>query len=256
MKEAWIIEALDKPVWMNHEGEIVMSEEEALGMKFTYQVNHPECMLFVDEVGNNTKMKDYGNAGGERLLKNKNQKGNITAATSDAHFTVLGFTAATREPVMCEIIFPGHELTSEQHLGVDIQFPMVDGAFSMRANSGSEKRFLGGPKCCLKGKEVPAFIYCSPKGGITSELLKQMLERMDSFDLFSHVPSGPLPFLLLDGQCGRLQLPFIRYTNHPDHSWIVCLGLTNGTALWQIGDSAKQNGCWEISITKFKRALV
>ena len=40
---------------------------------------------------------------------------------------------------MCAIIFPGHELTSEQQLGVDIQFPMVDGYFSMRANSGSGK---------------------------------------------------------------------------------------------------------------------
>ena len=36
MKEAWILEALDEPVWMNREGEIVMSAEEALGMKVTH----------------------------------------------------------------------------------------------------------------------------------------------------------------------------------------------------------------------------
>ena len=147
MKEARILEAFDEPVWMNCEVEIVMSAEEALGMKVTHRLKHPEYMLFVEEFGNNTNMKDDGNAVGERLLREKHQKSKITAATSDAHFTVLGLTAATGEPVMCAIIFPGHELTSEQHLGVDIQFPMVDGAFLMRANSGSGNRFPGGPKC-------------------------------------------------------------------------------------------------------------
>ena len=83
-------------------------------------MKHPEYMLFVDEVGNNTNMKDDGNVGGELLLKDKHQKVKITAATSDAHFNIFGFTAATGEPVVCAIIFPVHELTSEQHLGVDI----------------------------------------------------------------------------------------------------------------------------------------
>ena len=40
-------------------------------------------------------MKDDGNVGGEILLKEKHQKVKVTSATSDAHFTVLGFTAAT-----------------------------------------------------------------------------------------------------------------------------------------------------------------
>ena len=100
MKEARIIEALEEPVWMNREGEIVMSAEEALGMKVTHHLKHPKYMLFVDEVGNNTNMKYYGKFGGKRLLKEKHQKSKITAATSDAHFTVLGFTATTGEHVM------------------------------------------------------------------------------------------------------------------------------------------------------------
>ena len=41
MKESRILEALDEPVWMNHEGGIVMSADEALGTKVTNQVNHP-----------------------------------------------------------------------------------------------------------------------------------------------------------------------------------------------------------------------
>ena len=148
---------------MNSEGGIVMYVEEAIGTKVTHRVKHPEYMIFVDEFGNNTNMKYYGKVGGKRLLREKRQKAKITAATSDAHFTVLEFTAANGEPVMCAMIFPGHELMSDQHLGMDIQFPMVDGAFSMHANSGYGKRFPGGTKCCFQGKEVPSFIYCSPK---------------------------------------------------------------------------------------------
>ena len=122
----------------------------------------------------------------------------------------------------------------------------------MRANSGYGKRFPGEPKCYFQGKEVPVFICCSPKGRIKSELLKEMLERMDSFDIFPCIPGGTLPFILLDGHGSRLQLPFLRYTNDPDHPWILSLGLPNGTALWQVGDAAKQNGCWKMSITKLK----
>ena len=157
---------------------------------------------------------------------------------------------------MCAIIFPGHELTSEQHLGVKIQFPMVCGAFSMIGNSGSGKRFPGGPKFSFQGKEVPAFIYCSPKVCITSELLNERLERMDSYDIFPRVPGGPSIFLLLDIHVNWLQLPFLSYTNRPDHPWIVCLFLPNRNAIWQVGDSSEKNVCWKMSITKSKRALV
>ena len=144
---------------------------------------------------------------------------------------------------MCAIIFPGRDLMSEQNLGVDIQFPMVDGGFSMRANSGYVKRFPGEPKYCFRGKVVPAFICCSPKGRITSELFNKMVERMDRFNIFPRVPGGPLPFLLFDGHGIRLQLQFLRYTNQPDHPWIVCLDLPNETTLWQVVDATKQNGC-------------
>ena len=77
-----------------------MSAEEALGMKVMHRVKHPEYMLFVDEVGNNTNMKDDEKVGGKRLLKEKRQKANITAANSDARLTFLEFTAATGEPVL------------------------------------------------------------------------------------------------------------------------------------------------------------
>ena len=65
MEQARILEALDEPVWINHEGGIFMSAEESLGMKVTHRLNHPEYMLFVDEVGNNINIKDDGKVRGE-----------------------------------------------------------------------------------------------------------------------------------------------------------------------------------------------
>ena len=51
-------------------------------------------------------------------------------------------------------------------------------------------------------------------------------------------------------------MPFLRYINDKDHPWKVCLGLPNGTALWQVGDSAEQNGSWKMAMTKYKREFV
>jgi hypothetical protein len=154
-------------------------------------------------------VKDDGRVGGERLLKARGQAAEVTAATSEAHFTVPGFTAATGEPVMFAIIFAASELTQELQLGVDIRAPLVEGDDSIRGNYGPGKRCPGAPSCNSRGAEVPPFVCCSPKGGITSELLRSMLERMDSLDLFPRgAEGGPLPFLLLDGHGSRFQLPF------------------------------------------------
>ena len=166
--------------------------------------------MFVDEVGNSTNMKDDGNVGGEKLLKKKGSKVRFTAATNDAHFMVLGFASGTGAPVICGIIFATHELTPEQQLGYDIQADMVENDFSMRTNNGPGKRYPGGPICRFNGVDVPEFICCSPKVGITSNLLAQMFQRMDQFNFSPQTQTGPVPFLLLDGHGSRLHLPFLR----------------------------------------------
>jgi hypothetical protein len=202
MEQAGVLEDLEEPVWMNFAGEIVGSEEEAFGEKVRQTVKHADYIFCVDEVGNNTNMKEEGRIGGERLLKAEGQSAGVTAATSSAHFSVLGFTAGTGEPVMCAIIFAAGEMTQELQLGIDIRSPMVEGDDSIRANYGAGN---------FRGILVPPFVCCSPKGGITSELLRAMLKQMDSLDLFPHTPGGPLPFLLLDGHGIQFQLPFLRY---------------------------------------------
>ena len=69
--------------------------------------------MFVDEVGNNTNMKDDGNVGGEKLLKKKVSKARVMAATNYAHFTAHRFMSGTGAPVTCAIIFVAHELNPE-----------------------------------------------------------------------------------------------------------------------------------------------
>ena len=153
-----MLEDLEEPVWMNLEGDIVNSEAEAFGEKVSQTVKHPDYVLFVDEVGNNMNMKDNGRVGGERLLKGRGQTAEITTATSEAHFTVLGFTAATGEPVMCAIFFAGSELTQELQFGIDIRAPMVEGDDSIRGNYGPGKRYPGAPTCNFRGTIVLPFV--------------------------------------------------------------------------------------------------
>jgi len=78
---------------------------------------------------------------------------------------------------------------------------------------------------------------------------------MDSLNLFPRTEGGPLPFLLLDGHGSRFQLPFLRYVNADEHKWKVCIGVPNGTAHWQVGDSDEQNGSWKMATTRDKRHL-
>ena len=77
-------------------------------------------------------MRDDGRIGGERLLRARGQTAEVTEKTSEAHFTVLDFTAATGEPVMCVIFFAASEMTQELQLGIDIRAQIVEGDNSVR----------------------------------------------------------------------------------------------------------------------------
>jgi hypothetical protein len=178
---------------MNLAGEIILPESEAFGEKVSKMVKHADYLLFVNEVGNNTNMKEDGHIGGERLLQARGQTAEVTAVTSNAHFAMFGFTAGTGEPVICAMIFAAGEMTQELQLGVDIWAPLVEGDDSLRGNYCPGKQYPGAPTCKFRGKVVPPFICCrSPKGGITSELLRAMLEHMDSLNLFPRTDGGPL----------------------------------------------------------------
>jgi hypothetical protein len=50
--------------------------------------------------------------------------------------------------------------------------------------------------------------------------------------------------------------PFLQYILDPEHPWEVCLGLPNGTHVWQVGDSVQQNGSYKPGLVIAKRELV
>lgn len=59
-------------------------------------------------------------------------------------------------------------------MGVDITKP-IDGPELMN-NTGENKHYPGVPTYHFCGKDVPAFICCSPNDGITSDLSTMMLQ--------------------------------------------------------------------------------
>ena len=147
-------------------------------------LKRPEYLLFIDKVGNNTNMKDDKRCGGERKIGIAGEKTKTEVSTNDSHFPTLGFTAATGEPVMCAQIFSGSTINSHIQCGIDIRTAKGPNGDTMEDNFGLGQRYPGGPTCIFRRKLVPCFVCVSEKGGITSELLKQMLQRMDQLNLF------------------------------------------------------------------------
>lgn len=258
MVEGGIAERLDNPVWLNKEGQIVEHEEEAFGLPTRYRLLHPNKLLFVDEVGSNTSQAKDGNMGGEKFLVLNKERPLQRSACKDSHFTVLGFTTASGEAVMCAIVFAAQELDPGWVLGLDPFAPWVGEENDVKANSSKDKRHPLGPECELMGKRVPTFCCCSVNGSITSDLLTEMLRTIDEIGVYDRSDNIP-PFLILDGHGSRFELPFIEYINgrtRDNKQWNVCIGVPYGTSYWQVGDSTEQNGCFKMSLTRAKNNLL
>ena len=118
-------------------------------------------------------------------------------------------------------------------------------------NSGPGKYFPGAPVCNYKGKVVPAVIRWYESASIASNILVEVFQTMAHYNLFPRT-DGVKPFVLIDGHKNRLEMPFLSYINNPKDSWIVCIGVPYGTAVWQVGDSKEQNSSFNISTNKGK----
>jgi hypothetical protein len=55
----------------NDGGEIVELENDAFGCQSSYELIHPDWLVFVDDVGNNTSQAKDGNVGGQTFLCGK-----------------------------------------------------------------------------------------------------------------------------------------------------------------------------------------
>ena len=255
MNMAGVAEKLSEPEWQNQSGQKVSCESEATGEKVEYRILHPDYILHVDEVGNNTCQRDDGHKGGQKYLVERDSQPRTSCSTSEAHWTTLGFTSGTGEPVLCGIIFAAEKLSVEERLGIDIFAKCRDDDMFGNENYGPGKYFPGGPKCRFRGHEIPCYVTCSPKGSITSTILADMLKWIDGYGVFPRVPGGPTPFLLLDCHGSRLEVPFLKYINDTKHKWVVCIGVPNGTSIWQVGDSNEQNGTYKMYCSEYKKML-
>ncbi len=246
----------NEAVFRDENGCVVEDEESAVGLKSPYELIHPEWLIFVDEVGSNTAQTKDGQVGGQLFLCGKDARPQQRAAVKDSHFTVLGFTAASGEPLMCSIIFSSKHMKDEWRLGFNPFVTWAGEEDDLEQNTGGEdKVFPLGPQCTFMGKKVPCYTCCSENGSITGQLLTDMLSAIDKAKVFDR-SVGLNPFLFLDGHNSRFELEFLQYIHNPETKWEVCIGLPYGTSYWQVGDSTEQNGCFKMALYKAKQELV
>ena len=120
--------------------------------------------------------------------------------------------------------------------------PLPSDADEMTVNDcfGEDNAFPGGPVCEFQGKELPTLCQWSEGGGITPQILTNILKRIDDSDVLDR-SDGVKPFLLVDAHQSRLSLEFLQYVNNKEHSWSVCIGVLYGTYKWQVAGSEELN---------------
>ena len=257
MVDAKVAIQLEEEVFVKPDGTITEKEEESVGRKTKFLLTRPEYCLYVDEVGCNTSQKSDGNVGGQKFVVGTNQRALISASHQDCHFTVLGFTNALGEAVCCVIILAASEVRAKDVMGLQpwVTTQIGNVTTNLEENShGPEKYYPYGPTCHVNGKVVETLVTCSESGSITSEILTQVLTHLDTHLCWDRVEATP--FLLLDGHGSRFELPFLNYIRSEETKWKVCIGVPYGTNLWQVGDSAQQNGAFKSKLSEEKAKLL
>ena len=80
---------------------------------------------------------------------------------NDRHFTCLGFTDLTGEPVMCVVIVAGVTEAYEVEVGIDITTEVIGDPLDedyFKINRGKGKMFPIGPECKFNGKSIPTLV--------------------------------------------------------------------------------------------------
>jgi hypothetical protein len=273
--DARVARRLDEAVFQNMNGETVDNPEEKylfdidsnapeqpLGLPCEHEIVNPDYLLFFDETGCNTNQKKDGHNGGEKYVCGRGMRPKQIASNRDRHFTVLGLTAASGDPVLCVVIFASERkgVAASWAEGIDLTVDPVkdeDGAVLLeKVNFGEGKYFPSGPTCFFRGKEIPYLPLTSPSGGITGELLVSILSWLDEREIFERFDGGPEPFIVVDGHESRLQPVFVDYITDPKHIWHVNFGIPHATSYWQVGDSPEQNGHFKMLLGNAKKDLV
>jgi hypothetical protein len=155
--------------------------------------------------------------------------------------------SASGEAVCCVVIFQNAvgKVPQEWRTGLDASVNPIQGSngeIDIAQNLGRGKFYPGGPTCFYNGKVVDCLVYANKSGGISGEILVQILTYFDDIDLFPQVAGSPIPVLIVDGHQSRLDPGFIRYIKNGNHQWKVCFGVPYTTTIWQVGDASELNG--------------
>ena len=103
---------------------------------------------------------------------------------------------------------------------------------------------------------MPSLIAFTESGSVNGQVLKASFKRMDDLGLYSYERAeGLTPFALIDGHQPRIDLDFLKYINAEETHWNVCIGVSYGTSLWQVGDSNQQNGRFKMLLTEKKKEI-
>ena len=151
--------------------------------------------------------------GDQKFACRRGTKPKKKATKQEKHFTLLGLTLLTGEPLMCVIIFSGENEKTFVETGVDPNCEKIYGLETdydfVLKNTGKGKLFPTGPECTYKGKKIPCMCQWSPNGSMTGEILRDIVSTLDQHDDLFDRKDGKKPFLLVDGHGSRLSEPFV-----------------------------------------------
>jgi hypothetical protein len=118
LAEVWETEKM-----LDKEGNEVTNKEDMYGHPTKYNLTHPEKLIFVDEVGDNNSQANDGNKRGTTYITGKGWRAQQKNSFTDCHYTTIGFTATTGEPVMCAVIIAADRLKDHDKLGFNCCSP-------------------------------------------------------------------------------------------------------------------------------------
>jgi hypothetical protein len=155
MVEAKVAIKTEDEIMYDKNGDETTDKTKMVGRPTTYQLTHPENVLFVDETGCNTNMKQDGHVGGE------------------LYFTVLCFTNGLGVPVMCAVILKSTkeiaEIPLSWRLGIDIRKEAASGESEVQlfeaGRKGHARRLQRQGTAMLHRKQSKSKYYVRNVGG-------------------------------------------------------------------------------------------
>ena len=94
------------------------------------------------------------------------------------------------------------------------------------------------------GKDIPTQTYVTESGGMTGEILVDILVYLDFLSVYN-CSNNMAPALTVDGHITCFTLAFVNYVNNRRHTWKALLRISYTASFWQVGDSSKQNGLFK-----------